>query len=103
VEPSGAIQLRQQQSIAGRSTFENAPGWEWILPPSKKLKVSAEGLRILAGNGVVVLCDQDKDGAFVVYLAYSEADFKYRAVAFDGNQKRYLLGGKASGSSGEWV
>jgi RNA polymerase sigma factor (sigma-70 family) len=78
-------------------TFDNDPGWRWVLPPQTR-----DATR-WSHAGIVCLFDEPKDGAFLVYLAYSgkfdPRHPQYRPVIFDAKGMRYLPEPARGGSS----
>jgi len=83
-----------------RKEFDNAPGWRWFFSPCPPAS------RDMAERGMVCLIDRDKDGAQIVYLAYSgtfdRSHPEYRPVLFDAEGKRYVAEPDRGGSTGKF-
>lgn len=108
LEAAETAEIDKQQPE--QSAFENAPGWDWYVPPQKGILLimgQEHGLVFLAGpgDGMVITYEWDKDRSLVAHIAYGGSirkEFKsYRPVVFDGERKRYLLQDGGSASSKE--
>jgi hypothetical protein len=74
--------------------FANSPGWAWSGAPQPRREFGTSGGRgNTFGGGYSYILAEDKDGASLVYLAFStnESILDYRPVAFDAEGKRYVF------------
>jgi uncharacterized protein (TIGR03067 family) len=72
--------------------FANALGWAWFDAPQPRREFGISGGRGRTfGGGYSYILAEDKDGASLLYLAFStnESILDYRPVAFDAERKRY--------------
>jgi RNA polymerase sigma factor (sigma-70 family) len=83
------------------AAFTNAPGWAWYQAPKPRQGFGHSGASAdVFGGGFSYILAEDKDGAPLVYLAFSKSESisAYRPVIFDAERKRYLL--KPTGGGG---
>jgi len=92
----GALKLAAAQEV--ERPFENATGWHWVLLPWES------DTSLLSASGMVVLIDEDRDGATTVTIArhVPENDelVEWRPVAFDAERQRHVLVQGLGGRSG---
>jgi thiol-disulfide isomerase/thioredoxin len=74
--------------------FENSPGWTWYEAPHRRDGFGRSGAKTdIFDSGYSYFFEEDKDGALLVYLAFStnKSVTSYRPVIFDADRKRYSL------------
>ena len=82
-------------------TFENPPGWRWVISPDMTGEITMEHHhRCIAAGGIVMMGSLDSDGSIMFHLAHADGKehHDYSAVVFDAEGERYPLSIPVSGS-----